>query len=122
MKKILLLLVLLIFCSAGWVMGQQRPHVANVNGEVIKRDYQVELYPNPTAEVLNVKSAGDNFVEAEFEIISLIGNKVQTNVEKINDSEYRIPVKQYAAGHYILIIKDKGTLYRRAFKFQKVIR
>ena len=111
-----------VFCYVGWAHGQQRPHVANVNGEVIKKDYQVELYPNPTAEFLNIKSSGDNFVDPAFEIVSLIGNKVRTSVQKIDDSQYRIPVQQYAAGHYILIIKDNGTLYRRAFKFQKVIR
>lgn len=122
MKRTLLLLIVFVFCFVGWVNGQQRPHVANVNGEVVKKDYQVELYPNPAFEYLNIKSAGDNFIDAEFEIVSLIGNKVRTNVEKIDDSQYRIPVQQYAAGHYILIIKDNGTLYRRAFKFQKVIR
>ena len=122
MKRTLLLLILFTFCFVGWVNGQQRPHVANVNGEVIKKDYQVELYPNPAAEFLNIKSSGDNFEDAEFQIVSLIGNRVRTTVEKIDNSQYRIPVQQYAAGHYILIIKDNATLYRRAFKFQKVIR
>ena len=122
MKRLLLLLTLCVFCLVGSVNGQQRPHVARVNGEVIKKDYQVQLFPNPAADYLNIKSSGDNFVDPAFEIVSLIGNRVRTEVEKIDDSEYRIPVRQYAAGHYILIIKDNGTLYRRAFKFQKVIR
>ena len=122
MKKILLLLFLFVFCFIGWANGQQRPHIANINGEVVKKNYQVSLYPNPAWEFLNIKSFGDNFVDPEFEIVSLIGNKVQTNVEKIDDNEFRIPVRQFAEGHYILIIKDNGTFYRRAFKFQKVIR
>ena len=122
MKRILLLLILCVFGFVGWVSGQQKPHIARVNGEVVKKDYQVELFPNPAFEYLNIKSSGDNFVDPAFEVVSLIGNKVRTEVVKIDDSQYRIPVRQYAAGHYILIIKDNGTLYRRAFKFQKVIR
>lgn len=119
MKKLLL-----IFCFTliTGVFAQAQEHVASINGEQIKRNYKVNLYPNPAVDYLTVKTEDDNFEEAEFEIYTLIGSKVKIKVEKVDESEYRIPVREYAAGQYILIIKDNNTRYRRAFKFQKVIR
>ena len=122
MIRKLLLVFTLTLITAGWVQAQEAVHIANVNGEEIKRDYQVKLYPNPATDYLTIKSEKDNFEDAEFEVFSLIGSRVKLKVEKVDDSEYRIPVMDYAAGQYILIIKENSTRYKRAFKFQKVIR
>lgn len=120
MRKIILLLILFTFYVVSLANAQQRAHIATINGEVVKKNYQVELYPNPSIDYLNVKSDGDSFTNIEFEIYSLIGNKVQLNFRKIDETHYRIPVSQYASGQYVLVIKDKSTRYRRAFKFQKL--
>ncbi len=122
MKKLILSILTIMFLTSGVVLAQQTAHVVNINGEQIVKDYQVQLYPNPSVDFLNIKSEGDSFSSVEFEIFSLIGNKVQLKAQKIDETHYRIPVSQYAAGQYILVIKDKSTRYRRAFKFQKVIR
>jgi len=122
MNKKLQLIILLVFIAVGWANAQETTFATEGISNEIKQNYQIALYPNPTTDYLTIKSKADDFQEVEFEIYSLIGNKVQLKVEKVDDSEYRIPVKEYASGQYILIIKDKSTRYRRAFKFQKVIR
>ncbi|MDN5200665.1 T9SS type A sorting domain-containing protein [Fulvivirgaceae bacterium BMA10] len=122
MKKcILCLSLLIVFAIPSVLYGQSsKEYIANVNGETVKINYDVDLYPNPATEFVNIKSKGDEFLEIGFEMYSLIGNKLPVQVEKVDKENYKIPVKEFSSGYYLLIIKDKRTRYRRAFKFQKL--
>ncbi len=122
MKKFLVTLAFLAFICINSVQAQQSNAISRVSEELEKKNYQVAIYPNPATEFITIRSELSDFENVEFEIFSLIGNKVTHKVEKVSEAEYRIPVREYASGHYLLIIKDSKASYRRAFKFQKVIR
>lgn len=121
MKKILLSLAFLLSISTMTVLGQDAS-ISRVENEIEKRNYKVDIFPVPATDYITIRLEDNSFDAVEFEIFSLIGNKVEFSTQKISDSEYKIPVRDYAAGQYILVIKDNNARYRRAFKFQKVIR
>ena len=80
---------------------------------------QVELFPNPTLSHLFVEIKNSNLEAIEFEMHSIIGNKVTVDFEEISSDKYRIAVEELNPGYYFLVIKDKPTRYNQAFKFVK---
>lgn len=80
---------------------------------------QIEVYPNPAIDHIYVSVEEEVFDQIKLEMFNIIGNQVQLNVEKVNDSEYRIPVSTYNTGYYLLLISDRAGRVNKAFKFMK---
>ena len=79
---------------------------------------KISIYPNPAVEFLVVQIVGD-MSNAEFELNSMIGNKLQIRPEEIGIGKFKIPVKDLATGYYFLIVKDEEKRFKKAFKFLK---
>ncbi|MEQ8905757.1 T9SS type A sorting domain-containing protein [Ekhidna sp.] len=84
----------------------------------ISQEAQISIYPNPAVESIIVQIDGD-FNNAEFELNSMIGNKVQIKPEEVGIGKYKINVKDLATGYYFLIIKDEEKRFKKAYKFLK---
>lgn len=112
MKKLLFILTFLAFTYAG-----NAQTVEKVSGE---KAVEVRLYPNPTVDYLNINLATDKLQNVEFELYSLIGSKLPINLEKKADNHYKIPVEDFVAGYYLLIIQDRNQHFKKAYKFQKL--
>ena len=83
-----------------------------------EQDTKISIYPNPAVEFLVVQIEGDT-KNAEFELNSMIGNKLQIKPEDVGNGKYKIPVKELATGYYFLIVKDEERRFKKAFKFLK---
>lgn len=79
----------------------------------------IEIYPNPAAEYLIVEIGNSTLNNAEFEMHSIIGNKIQIRPIDLGDGRYRIPVKDFATGYYFLVVKDEVTRFKKAYRFLK---
>lgn len=79
---------------------------------------KISIYPNPAVEFLMVQ-LDEEFSNAEFELNSMIGNKIQIKPEEVGAGKYKIPVKDLATGYYFLVIKDEEERLKKAFKFLK---
>jgi hypothetical protein len=79
----------------------------------------VELYPNPSVDFLNITLKNSNLKNVEFEMYNVIGNKIDFEVDAVNGVSYKINVKEFNPGYYLLIIKDPMSRYNKAFKFRK---
>ena len=79
---------------------------------------KISIYPNPAVEFIVIQIDGD-FSNAEFELNSMIGNKLKIKPEEIGYGKFKITVKDLATGYYFLIIKDEDQRFKKAFKFLK---
>ncbi|WP_370089215.1 T9SS type A sorting domain-containing protein [Ekhidna sp.] len=82
------------------------------------QEAQISIYPNPAVEFIMIQVDG-NFSNAEFEMTSMIGNKLQIKPEEMGAGKYKIQVKDLATGYYFLIVKDEEKRFKKAFKFLK---
>lgn len=89
---------------------------AQVSGA--EQDARISIYPNPAVEFIVVQVDGE-FSNAEFELNSMIGNKLQIKPEEIGIGKYKIQVKDLATGYYFLIVKDEDRRFKKAYKFLK---
>ena len=80
---------------------------------------QVEIYPNPSVNFLIIEIKNSELERVEFEMRSIIGNKITVVPEEIGRDKYRINVKEYATGYYFLVVKDEFTRFKEAHKFLK---
>ncbi|MFY0652366.1 MAG: T9SS type A sorting domain-containing protein [Cyclobacteriaceae bacterium] len=79
----------------------------------------VEIYPNPSVNFLIVEIKNSKLERVEFEMRSIIGNRVNVVPEEIGRDKYRINVKDFSTGYYFLVIKDEFTRFKEAHKFLK---
>lgn len=87
--------------------------------ESLQLSMDVELYPNPTVDFLNITLKNSNLKNVEFEMYNVIGNKIDFELDAVNGVSYKINVKDFNPGYYLLIIKDPISRYNKAFKFRK---
>lgn len=79
---------------------------------------KISIYPNPAVEFLVVQIDGD-IDDPEFELNSMIGNKLTIKPEEVGIGKYKIQVKDLATGYYFLVVKDEEKRFKKAFKFLK---
>ena len=72
-------------------------------------DEDIELYPNPADEVLNIRS---DYNITEIEVIDAINRVIER--WELNTRELTLDVASYKSGTYFIIIKtDKGSLTKK---------
>jgi len=82
------------------------------------QETEISIYPNPAVEYIVVQIEGE-MKNAEFELNSMIGNKLRIEPEEVGEGKYKIPVKKFATGYYFLVVKDEEKRFKKAFKFLK---
>lgn len=87
--------------------------------ESLQIETEVELYPNPAIDYLTITLKNSQLKDVNFEIYNIIGNKLKVELDVINSDSYKINVKEYHSGYYLLIIKDPISRFNKAFKFRK---
>ena len=117
----LTILTLAIFFSIS-VFAQRgdiaTPHNADFASNIIQEN-QIELYPNPAVDYLTIEINSSEFNNVEFELHSIIGNKIRINPEEIEPNKYIIPLKEFSSGYYFLVVKDEFSRFKKAYKFLK---
>lgn len=84
--------------------GSQDSYIATVLA-----DGDIELYPNPADEVLNIRS---DYNITEIEVIDAMNRVIER--WELNTRELTLDVESYKSGTYFIIIKtDKGSLTKK---------
>ncbi len=87
--------------------------------EVVHVNYkQLRIYPNPTAQFLNIHMEGIGSQRTEIDIFDVSGRKVSQETSQKDDSTVYIDVSHLKAGIYVVKVK-MGELYYFE-KFQKL--
>ena len=77
---------------------------------------RVELYPNPANEVLAIELSQEGSVD--FQVYSIIGNKLKMQPVKTGQFQYRLNVSNLASGYYLLMVTG-ATGTAQTVKFEK---
>ena len=93
--------------------------VVNVTDPLSVNDYniiQLDLYPNPVSDVVNVKLSTLN-EDTELEIFNMLGKVVMKKSYDFNAESYSIDISEFVAGVYILKVSSgKSTSYKKFIK------
>lgn len=123
--KFYLTTILLSFCILQASFSQDRSikdnksELQKLNTESLQLEVDVELYPNPAIDFLNITLKNSQLKNVEFEVYNIIGNKMNFEMDAINSNNFKINVKEFNSGYYLLILKDPISRYNKAFKFRK---
>ncbi len=121
-KATILILVLSVFSLVGMAQDSTSNVVVEApefENTLIEVKNQVEIYPNPSVNFLIIEIKNSELERVEFEMRSIIGNKVKIVPEEIGRDKFRINVKDFSTGYYFIIVKDEFTRFKEAYKFLK---
>jgi hypothetical protein len=94
----------------------EMPEFSRSNLQSITR---IELYPNPTSDFITVTIDREKLKSVEFEMYNIIGNHMNIAMEQEDYRQFKINVREYNPGYYLLVVKDPITRYNQVVKFQK---
>ncbi len=79
----------------------------------------IAIYPNPAVEYIEVNLDQLLSSKVKLTVYNIIGNEIQAESEVVDDHKVRIRVKDFAAGYYLLALRDDETKFRGTYKFLK---
>ncbi len=77
------------------------------------------IYPNPATDFIYIKLDQLSIDKMKITMHNIIGNQINIETEVMSEYEVRIRVKDFAAGYYLLALKDDKTKFSGTFKFVK---
>ncbi len=125
MKKIYLPAFIILSIISQISYGQQnsiednKSELLNLKKESLQIGTIVELYPNPSIDFLNIVLENSKLKDVKFEMFNIIGNKISFSMDMKGTNKYKINVKEFNSGYYILVISDPATHFNKAYKFRK---
>lgn len=121
MKRIgVIVLFLIVGVLAANGQNTSAVELPDVGRQSMKKPLEVELYPNPAVDYLNITLSDPELKNPQFEMFTVIGSKLSFDIEKEGSTNYKINVQDFTPGYYLLIVRDPLTRMNRAFKFRKL--
>jgi len=74
---------------------------------------EILVYPNPANETLFIELDNNEFTNANFELYTMLGEKVMAYALNTNEQISSISLQQLAAGVYYYIIKDNNQVIKK---------
>ena len=123
--KLYLIIVLFLGLTFNLSNGQNiavdddKSDLLKLKTESLQLEMDVDLYPNPATEFLNVTLNNAQLKNVEIEMYNIIGNKLDFELDRTKLNSYKINVKDLHSGYYLVLVKDPISRYNKAFKFRK---
>ena len=123
--KLYLIIVLFLSLTFNLSNGQNiavdddKSDLLKLKTESLQLEMDVDLYPNPATEFLNVTLNNAQLKNVEIEMYNIIGNKLDFELDRTKLNSYKINVKDLHSGYYLVLVKDPISRYNKAFKFRK---
>ncbi len=114
-----LLLTIQLCYSQNVSIDENKSEFPKLKTESLQLTTDIELYPNPTTDFLNITLKNSKLGKVQFEMYNIIGNRLEFDLDEISATKYKINVKDLHSGYYLLIVKDPVSRYNKAFKFHK---
>jgi len=114
-----LIIVFLVTVIAVFEIRAQETYTAQperVSASIVKSSH---VFPNPAIEYVHIRLDEINVSDIKFTVHNLIGNKIEVESEAINEHEFRIKVKDFSAGYYLISVKDQQTNQSGILRFLK---
>lgn len=117
MKKVVLVFGLILLGFGAF--AQSGRDFSSFGNELLEQKNIVEIYPNPSVDFLNVRIENSDLEATELVVHSIIGSRYTVEIEKTEDAQYRVDVRNLPPGYYLLSVKDPATEFSKTFKFLK---
>ena len=121
-NKLIIASFALFLSLTGWAQtndGESVNPEINFSNQSLTSENKIEVYPNPAVEYIIIELGNSSLEKVEFEMHSIIGNRIEITYETLSHDKFRIPVKDLASGYYFLVVKDELTRFKKAYKFLK---
>ncbi|MDH5599222.1 MAG: T9SS type A sorting domain-containing protein [Cyclobacteriaceae bacterium] len=115
--KQLVLLTLFVF-MIGLASGQSTSNLFNQNS-LNDKAVEVSLYPNPATDLLNIKITDPDSHELSLNVYSIIGTKIETKFQKLDNDTYQLDIKDFTPGYYLFTLRSKDGKVNKTYKFLK---
>lgn len=79
----------------------------------------ISLYPNPAVDYVEVNLDYLQADKVKLTLYNIIGNEMRAETEVVGDHKIRIRVKEFAAGYYLIALRDEETKFKGTYKFLK---
>ena len=90
-----------------------------VNAQELKNEFKFDIYPNPASEFVILESNTKNIQDFNFQIHSIIGNKINISSNIISNNKIKFSVKEISSGYYFIIVANDKSKYKKTLKFLK---
>ena len=117
-KSITRLVFGLSFMLVAFSVSAQSQRLEASNNKINEK-VKVEVFPNPTSNFLNIDLSDLDLVKPKFEIRSIIGKKMTLILEKNGTKKYKVDVKAFSRGYYLLLVTDDKTKFQQTLRFSK---
>lgn len=123
-KRTILSIFLYLSIAIAYAQNNDNNELFNADENAFNSEHldiinEVEIYPNPSVKYIVVEIKNSELYDVEFELRSIIGNKLNVIPENIGQDKYRFNVKSFAPGYYFVVVKDDNTQFKQAHKFLK---
>ena len=82
-------------------------------------ELKVEVFPNPTSNYLTIDLTKLSVRKPKIEIRNIIGSKMRMSVQELETKKYRVDVKDYPPGYYLVLVMDEQTKFQQTVRFSK---
>ncbi len=104
--------------SCGVVYDTLSVHIYSTGINNILTDDQINVYPNPTSNIVKVETDLDNSIEMII-VLDLLGRQLYTDKYADKNNVRQIDLSKYADGMYQLQIQtSKGTIHKKVEKIR----
>lgn len=79
----------------------------------------ISVYPNPATEFIEIDLKQLDATKVKLSLYNIIGNEMAAETEVVEEHKIRIRVKDFAAGYYLIALRDEETKFKGTFKFLK---
>lgn len=109
-------MVVISFCSLGVFAQSTTGELDRFKNESLIQANEVQLFPNPSVDVLNIKIDNFNLEGVKIVVHNIIGNIQEVDVEEVGVGQYQIRVKDLNPGYYLVSIRDEKNIFRQTQK------
>jgi len=115
-RKLSLVALLFFFAFASLAQSERMASASmNGNGDKVK----VEIFPNPTSNYLNIDLSHLELSNPKIEIRSIIGTRMTINLQKNGIKKYKVDVKSFPRGYYLVLVRDGPSKFQQTIRFSK---
>lgn len=108
-----------LLCFFAFASIAQTERMASTSMTRSGDEVKVEIFPNPTSDYLNIDLSHLELRSPKIEIRSIIGTRMTINLQKNGIKKYKVDVKSFPRGYYLVLVRDDPTKFQQTIRFSK---
>lgn len=87
--------------------------------KVVDEKVKVDVYPNPTSDQITIDLSETKVTQPIIEIRSIIGSKMQVQIESLSKKKYKVDVSRFPRGYYLVLVREDRQKFQQTVRFSK---